>query len=146
MNGNSGNLIGLNLQVDEQLIAESAKNVIQAAVVAALGDRDALIGSIVNTILNKEVDEDGNKPRYSSDKKYSLLEVYVKRAVMTAAKEAVQEMVEENRSEFKKLLKKQLTESKTLDTFTRSFVDGAMEAVSNKYRAKIDIHIDNERG
>jgi Glu-tRNA(Gln) amidotransferase subunit E-like FAD-binding protein len=142
----SGNLIGLNLEVDEQLIAESAKSVIQAAVVAALGDKDALIASVLNSILNKKVKADGTVSNYRDENKHTLLEVYVERAVRETAKEVVQEIIEENRSEFKRLLKKQLTEAKTLDAFTRSFVEGSMEAVSNKYRASININIDNSRG
>jgi len=141
----SKNLIGLNLEVDEQLIAESAKNVIQAAVVAALGDKDALVRAVINSVLLKKVDETGKVSSYSHENKHTMLEAFVLKAVRETAKEVVQEIVDENRTEFKRLLKKQLTEAKTLDAFTRSFIDGAMEAVSNKYRAKIDIHIDNEK-
>lgn len=139
------NLIGLNLQVDEQLIAESAKNVIEAAVVAALGDKEALIRSVVNYALNKKVNSEGIVSSYTSENKYSLLQVMVEKAVRQTAMEVVGEIVEENRAEFKRLLKKQLTEAKTLDAFTRSFIDGAMEAVSNKYRASISINVDKSR-
>ena len=141
----SKNLIGLNLEVDEQLIAESAKNVIQAAVVSALGNKDDLVRSVVNFVLMKKVDQNGKVSSYSSDNKHTLLETFVMSAVRDTAKEVVQEIVEENRAEFKRLLKKQLTEAKTLDAFTRSFIDGATEAVANKYRAKIEINFDNSR-
>jgi len=142
---NNGKLIGLNLEVDEQLIAESAKNVIQAAVVAALGNKDDLVRSVVNYVLMKRVDENGKVSSYDRENKYTVLEAFVLSAVRETAKEAVQEIVEENRAEFKRLLKKQLTETKTLDAFTRSFIDGSMEAVANKYRANININIDNSR-
>ena len=142
---NNGKLIGLNLEVDEQLIAESAKNVIQAAVVSALGNKDDLVRSVVNFVLMKKVGEDGRVSSYERDNKHTLLEAFVLSAVRETAKEVVQEIVEENRAEFKQLLKKQLTEAKTLNAFTRSFIDGSMEAVANKYRASININIDNSR-
>ncbi len=140
-----GNIVGLDLKIDEKFITETAKEIIQAGVVSALGNKDTLIKSVINSILAKKVDENGNEPRYSSDGKYSLLDVYVNRAVRETAKEVVQEIVEENRAEFKKLLKKQLTSATALDAFAKSFVEGTIDAIGNNYRSRIEITVDKSR-
>jgi hypothetical protein len=140
-----GRLMGLNLEIDEQYIAEVARTTIQAAVVAALGDKERLLTSVVGGMLAKKVDANGNVSSYSSDNKFSLLEAFVLKAVSDTTKEVVKEIVEENRVEFKKLLKKQLTTASNLDAFTKSFVDGTVNAIGDRYRSKIEITIDKSR-
>lgn len=134
-------LMGLSLKIDEKFIMNTAKDIIQAGVIAALGDKDAIIKSVIESILDKQVDENGNPPRYSSDSKYSLLQVFVNKAVKETAKEAVREIVEENRDEFKKLLKKHLSSAKSLDEFTKSFVDGTINSLEDKWRSTINVTI-----
>src|SRR5690625_5911729 len=68
------NLMGLDLKVDENAIGQVVKTVIESSIVEALGAKDQLVEQAVKTMLSTKVDEKGQKPRYSSDEKYNLIE------------------------------------------------------------------------
>lgn len=132
------NLIGLNLEIDENVIARSVNTAIEAAIIAALGDKEQLVQSVVSHVLNQKVNSEGKMSSYSSDNKFTLIDVIVRKAIHKTAVELVEEIVEENRTEFKRILKKQISQSKTLDDFVKSFIDGAVSAAQDKYRARLE--------
>ena len=66
----SKNLMGLNLNVDSDLIAEAVKESIIAGIAAGLNNKEQIIQEFVKASLTERVlVEDGSKPRGSSSEK-----------------------------------------------------------------------------
>jgi len=125
------NLMGLDLKVDENAIGQVVKTVIESSIVEALGAKDQLVEQAVKTMLSTKVDEKGQKPRYSSDEKYNLIEYYVQKSTQDLLKQLVGEILEENREAFKLEFKKQLSSERSISAFTKSMIDGTIEGLDN---------------
>ncbi|QBP06983.1 hypothetical protein [Virgibacillus phage Mimir87] len=140
----SKNLMGLDFNIDENAIGEVVKTVVQSSIVEALGSKEQLVEQAVKTMLSTKVNEDGKEPRYSSDKKYNLIEYHVQKAVSGLLKELVAEMLEENREAFKKEFRKQLSSNRSIESFTKSMIDGTVENLNNRWSPSMTINF-NEK-
>src|SRR5690625_18034 len=133
------NLMGLDLKVDENAIGQVVKTVIESSIVEALGAKDQLVEQAVKTMLSTKVDEKGQKPRYSSDEKYNLIEYYVQKSTQDLLKQLVGEILEENREAFKLEVKKQLSSERSISAFTKSMIDGTIEGLDNYWTPTMSI-------
>ena len=83
----SKSLMGLNLSVDNDLIAEAVRESIIASVAAGLSNKEQIVSEFVKASLTERVlVEDGSKPRYSNDKTCTRMEYVVRKAIIDIAK------------------------------------------------------------
>ena len=132
-------LLGLNLNVSQEFIANTLKNAVNIALANALDQKDKCLQNIIESALSVKVNENGKIATYSSEQKYSFVEYYVRNAIMEEAKEVLKEIVAERKNELHKMLKKQLSSAKFASSFMESFVGGMLGAFEDTYRSKINI-------
>lgn len=136
------NLMGLELKIDEKYIAETAKKIIEAGVLSALGNKEELVSQVITSILSTKVNKEGDVSSYDSENRYTLLDIYVKNAVIETAKEVIREIVDENRTQLKRMFKEQLSSESSLELFVKSFVDNTVSSLEDTWRSRIEFHID----
>lgn len=132
-------LLGLNLNVSQEFIANTLRNAVSMAIANALDQKDKCLQNIIESALSVKVNENGDIARYSSEQKYSFVEYYVRNAIMEESKEVLKEVVAERKNELHKMLKKQLSSAKFANNFMETFVGGMLGAFENTYRSNVNI-------
>ena len=140
MSNNEKNLMGLNLSVDNDLIAEAAREAIISGIAASLQNSDQIVKQFVNSLLSEKVLEDGSKPRgYSSERTISRMEYYVKTAISDATMEEIKNMIDEITPQLRELVRTEFTKRETQNTLVDMFVDSMKDALTSSYKAKISV-------
>ena len=71
-----GNIVGIDLNVDNNYLNEAVKSIVMTGIAETL-DKDKIVNGLVKAVLETKVDKEGRISSYSSDNRYTLLEVYV---------------------------------------------------------------------
>lgn len=137
----SKNLMGLNLNVDNELIAEAAKEAIISGIVSAMSNKEQIVHEFVKASITERVlVEDGSKPRgYSSEKTCSRMEWYVRKAITDVVREEVANMVEEQKPAIRELVRKEFKNTKTQSKFVEMFIDSLTKSITNQYRSSVTV-------
>ncbi len=125
------------IKVSEQLIMPVIQARINAAIVDAIGDKEALIAKMVELAMQQKVDYEGNKGKYSSDNKYDMVEMLTKKAIRDAVQEALVEWVAQNKQIVKDQLIKQLNKKPSM--LVKAVFQGMVKSFSDTYRLTVDV-------
>jgi len=137
----SKNLMGLNLSVDNDLIAEAAKEAIIAGIASAMSNKEQIVHEFVKASLTERVlVEDGTKPRgYSSEKTCSRMEWYVRKEIIEVVREEVANMIEEQKPAIRELVRKEFKNTETQNKFVDMFIDSLTQSITSQYRTSISV-------
>ena len=144
MNENK-NLMGLNLSVDNDLIAQAVRESIVLSVAQSLDNKEELVGEFVKAILTERVREsDGSISRSTFDKTCTRMEYYLKKAIGETVKEEIINMIEEQKPSFKEIIKKEFAKKQTQSKLVEMFMAALSNTVENSYRSYIDIRFEKQ--
>ena len=137
----SKNLMGLNLSVDNDLVAEAAREAIVASIAASMSNKEQIIKEFVKSMLSERVLADnGEKPRgYSSERTCSRMEYCVRKALEEIAREEVANMVEEQKPVLRDLVRKEFQKENVQGQFVEMFLDSLAGSMTNRYTSKISV-------
>ena len=138
------NIVGLNLDIDDDYLAEAIKNTVMTGIVETL-DKDKIVSGLVNTVLETKVDEKGCISSYRSDNKYTLLEVYVNQMIRDIVKEEMKKIVEEKRPKMQEIIRKELNKKATIDKFVDAFISTNLDNLDNTWRTKISVEYEKDK-
>lgn len=138
------NIVGLNLDIDDNYLAEAIKNTVMTGIVESL-DKDKVVSGLVNTVLETKVDKNGCISRYESDNKYTLLELYVNEMVRDVIKEEMKRLIEEKRPKMQEIIRKELNKKATLDKFVDAFISSNLNNLDNNWRTKISVEYEKNK-
>ena len=138
------NLMGMSLQLDTEYIKNLTKEIIKQGMVETLGNEN-LVGAIVSEVLNKQVDEYGNIPKSSYTKTQPLLQHLVNKELKEQIVEIAKETIEEKKPVIREAIKKEMQKKATMDKFVSAFYSSIIDNLSNSYRTKINVNIENEK-
>lgn len=127
------------IELSKDIIEPIVRAQLQASVVAALGRSDQLVGGIVQSILNTQVDSNGNPSRYSSDK--PLITWMAEKAVKEASQEAIKEWFALNREVIKKEVMVAL--KKNQKAMAEKFVMGMCDESAKQYHTTVEVKFGN---
>lgn len=129
----------MKFEVDKEMVEPIIREQIAAAVVAQLGDTEELIRRMVNVVLSKKVDSDGNVSNYSSANKFTLIESLAGKAIRSAAKEALEQIIREQKPAIEKAVRDHLQRApkRTASAIVNSFCSNA----ESKYSMKINFEV-----
>lgn len=141
MNEKTTNLMGLNLSVNSELIADAVRETIIASIAEGLGNKEAIIHEFVNSVMmDRVLVENGERPRgYSSEKTCSRLEYVIRKAIMEIVREEMINMVEEQKPVLRELIRKEFAKKNVQSELVQMFMDSMKGAIENPYRAQINI-------
>lgn len=137
----SKKLMGLNLSVDNDLIAEAAKEAIIAGIASAMSNKEQIVHEFVKASLSERVlVEDGSKPRgYSSEKTCSRMEWYVRKEIIAVVREEVANMIEEQKPAIRELVRKEFKNTNTQSKFVNMFIDSLTQSITSQYGTSISV-------
>ncbi len=146
MNEKTTNLMGLNLSVNSELIADAVRETIIASIAEGLGNKEAIIHEFVNSVMTDRVlVENGERPRgYSSEKTCSRLEYVIRKAIMEIVREEMINMVEEQKPVLRELIRKEFAKKNVQNELVQMFMDSMKDAIETPYRTKINIGFERE--
>lgn len=135
------NLMGLNLSVNEDLIADAVRESIVASIAASLSNSDKLVAEFVKQMLTRRVrTDDGTIPRYSSDKTCTYMEYLVRKAIEEQTRAELVAMIDEQKPQLRKAIQREFQNKKMIDGFVGMFFDALKGTIDNNYTCKV--HMD----
>lgn len=137
------NIVGVNLDIDDNYLNEAVKNIVMTGIAETL-NKDKIVSGLVNTVLETKVNDEGEISRYSSDNKYTLLEIYVNKMIRELIKEEMKKLVEEKRPKMQEIIRKELNKKATIDKFVSAFISKNLDNLDNKWRTTINVEYNKE--
>ena len=142
----SKNLMGLNLNVDSELMAEAAKEAIIAGVASGLEMKEQLVSEFVKSMLSEQVRiSDGRAKEYSSDKCCSRMEYIVRKAFSDIVREELAAMLEEQKPVLRELIRKEFQKKQVQSQFVEMFMASLTENITSQYRTTINLEFAEKR-
>lgn len=138
------NIVGLNLDIDDDYLAEAIKNTVMTGIVEML-DKDKIVSGLVNTVLETKVDKDGCISRYSSDNTHTLLEVYVNKMLRDIIKEEMKKLIEEKRPKMQEIIRRELNKKATINKFVDAFISSNLNNLDSDWKTKISVEYEKNK-
>lgn len=133
-------IFALETKVDPDYITNVVKQMVQAGIVQALDEKNNIAGTIIREVLEKKVDKNGHVSNYSSDNKYSLLDVCIDKVVREETKNVISEMAEELRPKLRKAIKKQMSKEAMYDKCAKLFCDCMLDNLDSNWKTNIEVN------
>ena len=139
------NLMGLNLNVDSELMAEAAKEAIIAGVASGLEMKETLVAEFVKSMLSERVKiEDGKPSRWGNDECCSRME-YIIRKAFSDIREELATMIEEQKPVLRELIRKEFQKKQVQSQFVEMFMKSLTDSITNQYSTKVNVEFAEKR-
>lgn len=139
-----GNIVGIDLNVDNNYLNEAVKSIVMTGIAETL-DKDKIVNGLVKAVLETKVDKEGRISSYSSDNRYTLLEVYVNNIIREIVKEEMKKLVEEKRTKMQEIIRRELNKRATLDKFVDAFISNNLDNLDSNWKTKISIEYEKDK-
>lgn len=136
------NIFGLNLNIDENYLANAVKQTVIMGISEALNGKNEIVSQIVNSVLTTKVDKHGEISRYPSDNKYSILDFYVQNLITEEVKEEIKLICEERRPEIREIIRKNLREECTAEKFVDKFYDCMIQNLDSTWNTNVTVEFE----
>lgn len=137
------NIIGLDLNVDQDFLAEAVKQSVIMGISESLNGKNEIVSQIVKMALGVKVNDKGVISTYSSDNKQTLLEYHVKKLISDVLKDELEKIMEERRPEVEKVIREELSKQVNIQKFADRFFSTVSDAISSTWVPRI--FVDFER-
>lgn len=139
-----GNIVGIDLNVDNNYLNEAVKSIVMTGIAETL-DKDKIVNGLVKAVLETKVDKEGRISSYSSDNRYTLLEVYVNNIIREIVKEEMKKLVEEKRTKMQEIIRRELNKRATLDKFVDAFISNNLDNLDSNWKTKISVEYKKDK-
>lgn len=134
------NLMSLNLSAD--MIKPIIEKTIQANVLSALNGWEGVVTDMVNAVLTTKVDKNGNISDYSSENRYSWIEVNLNRRIKELVEDEVKKQIEKSADAIRDAVRKQITSRAGSNAIAKAVVDGLIGTFEKSWNSRINISFD----
>lgn len=139
-----GNIVGIDLNVDNNYLNEAVKSIVMTGIAETL-NKDKIVNGLVKAVLETKVDKEGRISSYSSDNRYTLLEVYVNNIIREIVKEEMKKLVEEKRTKMQEIIRRELNKRATLDKFVDAFISNNLDNLDSNWKTKISVEYEKDK-
>lgn len=139
-----GNIVGIDLNVDNNYLNEAVKSIVMTGIAETL-DKDKIVNGLVKAVLETKVDKEGRISSYSSDNRYTLLEVYVNNIIREIVKEEMKKLVEEKKTKMQEIIRRELNKRATLDKFVDAFISNNLDNLDSNWKTKISVEYEKDK-
>jgi hypothetical protein len=132
----SGEIIGVDLNIDKNYIKGAVEDIVRASIVQALGDPSELVKKAVATTINTKVDKNGNpSSHYGTPYLKWLAEETVKKVVV----ESMREIVEEESHTMKEEMKRQMASTEFRENASAAFLEAVLGVANDRWKMPLTI-------
>lgn len=128
----------VNIEISKDLIKPIIENKIRLAIIEAFGNTQGVMDSFVNNIINDRVAENGMKSNYSSENKYSWIDIVVRKSIQEAVRVATVEFIQNNTAVIQKHVEKILKSEKGTNSFAAALLASVNENIKYGFKMNID--------
>ncbi len=132
----------VSLTISKEIVTPIVEAKVKEAILAALGGSDAVIRQVVDQIINQKVDTNGKISSYSSENKFSWIDVAVKDQIKRVAEEEIRTVIAESSSAIKDEIIKSLQSKKGASQVANVMLAALSKTLSSSYSSKIDVFIE----
>ena len=132
----------VNVQIGADLIAPIVQAKVNAAIVEAIGDKQAFVESVVAAMLKRKVDSEGKVNSYHGSNTHNMVDWLCRKAIQDAVKEGLESLMQESKPMIKAAIVKQLKSRPGM--LAKALVDGFGAATANRYRVNIAVTLPEE--
>lgn len=140
------NIVGLDLNIDQDYLAEAVKQTVMMGISESLNGKNEIVSQIVKMVFSTKVDKTGKISNYDRDNKYTLLEFYVRSAIEEVTREELQALINERKPEITQAIRAELAKKVNYTKFVDSFFTGVESALNNTWVPKISVEFDKVKG
>ena len=131
----------VSLVLSKEIVTPIVKAKIEEAIINVMGGKEELINKVINAIINRKVDEQGNVNDYSSRNTHDWLESILTKQLESAVKEELQKQIVNSTSIIKECLISQLQTRKGANSVASALLAGLEATFKNSWNSKINIVI-----
>lgn len=124
-----GNIIGVDLKLDEKYIEGAVQDVVRAGIVSALGDPAKLVKAALDQTINQKVDERDGTPTRSSYGGIPYLDYLARQTITSVVREMLAEYVSEHRDEIKKHMVEIFDQKKFNEVSAGAFIKSMIDNI-----------------
>lgn len=143
MTDHNSSLVNLSIPSDVTRPIVAAK--IQEAVLAALGGSEKLVADVIYLICNQKVASDGKISGYSSDNKYSWLDLNVTNVIKAEVEKELKEQIKVNAQQIKDELIKQISTKKGASKIAEALLSSLNGTFESGWKSKIEIFFEPKK-
>jgi hypothetical protein len=140
-----GNIIGLDLNIDQDYLADAVKQTVMMGISESLNGKNEIVSQIVRMVLQTKVSDKGTISSYDRDNKYTLLEFYVRNMIREVTTEEMQKIVDEHREDIAKAIRTELAKKVNYNKFVDAFIGNISSAISNSWVPRIEVVFDQAK-
>jgi hypothetical protein len=140
------NIVGLDLNIDQDYLAEAVKQTVMIGISESLNGKNEIVSQIVKMVLSTKVDKTGKISNYDRDNKYTLLEFYVRSAIEEITRDELKALVNERKPEITQAIRAELAKKVNYTKFVDSFFAGVESALDNIWVPKINVEFAKRDG
>lgn len=131
------NIMGVNLNIDQEYIKQSVEEIVKAGIVGALGDPSIIVRKAVDKFISKKVDDRGRETDSYYGQPY--LNWLAEKTVENTVRDAMNEYVQAHTSELKEEIIRVLNTKKFKQNTAEAFLKTLVESGANRYKMPISI-------
>ena len=142
-------IVGLNMNIDQDYIAEAVKQTVMLGISESLNGKNEIVSQIVKMVLGQKVRKTtGELPAsWTSDSDtVTLLEYYVSKMIKEVTQEEMSKLVEEHRKEITTAIRIELQKKANYSKFVDCFIDSITTGLKDKWLPKIDVSFKTPKG
>lgn len=133
------NLVGFNMNIDQNYLEQAVKQTVEMGIAESLNGKNEIVSQIVHSVLTTKVNDRGIISCYERENNNTLLDYYVKQMLTEEVKACMKELVEEKREEIRKIVKKELSKKVTSDKATDAFISCVSQSFGSYFKPNIDV-------
>lgn len=138
-------IVGLDLNVDDNYLAECVKQTVIMGISESLNGKNEIVSQLVKSVLETKVDKTGKISSYSSDNRYSLLEVMTQNAIREIAKEEFKRLIEESRPQISKAIRAELEKKETMGNMVAAFLNAIEKQLTSSYSMNVEVEFTKDK-
>lgn len=133
------NIMGVELNLDQEYIKGAVEDIVRAGIVKALGDPSQIVNAALKQTINKKVDRRTGEPADRGWDTVPYLNWLAEKVVEDTVRECIKEYIEENKDAFKAEILKQLSNPAFRKNTAVAFIDRISRCASNQYDMPIHV-------
>lgn len=133
------NIMGVELNLDQEYIKGAVEDIVRAGIVKALGDPSQIVNAALKQTINRKVDRRTGEPSDRGWDAVPYLNWLAEKVVEDTVRECIKEYVEENKDTFKAEVLKQLSKPEFRRNTAVAFIDRISRCASDRYDMPIHV-------
>lgn len=132
------NIMGVELNLNQEYIKGAVEDIVKAGIVQALGDPSDIVKRAIDQTINQKVDRDG-KPSRDSWNTIPYLQWLAEKTVKETVAECIKEYIQDHQEEFKTEVLKQLSNPNFRKDVAVKFLNTITNAADSRYSMPISV-------